>query len=181
MLKNKKLSLALASILTLSITLFGCGEKAKDMAKNAGDSVKNGADKAGEAAKKAGDAGMDLVKKITDPSMDYSKEDFKKDIDKKGYKLQKVEDSKSIFSVSNEDYTINGEKISIYEYEKNQKDKLEGDLNTVTENANTVNGAKMNWTIAPHIYKKGRIVVIYDGKNESVLTSLKEILGNPLL
>ena len=88
---------------------------------------------------------------------------------------------KSYFSAKNTDYIINDEKFSVYQYNKEDKDKLEADLRSVTDNGVKINGATMNWKTAPHIYKKGRVVVIYDGDNETALTEAKEILGSPIL
>ena len=84
-------------------------------------------------------------------------------------------------SVENDDYTINGDRLSIYEYDESAKSTLEGDLKSITDNGMMINGNKTSWTKAAHIYKKGRLVVIYDGNNESILTTLKEVLGEPLL
>ena len=60
-------------------------------------------------------------------------------------------------------------------------EKLMNDLKTITNNGATINGKAITWTAAPHVYKKGRIIVIYDGSNETTLTDLKDILGDPIL
>lgn len=195
MIKKKIIPLLIALGLITSPVLMGCnakqdmkntGEKVEDTTKNAaeeaGDLAKEGVDKAGNAIKDVGEAGADLVSKITDKTMDYSEDEFKAEMDKKGYKLQEVEESsKSPFSVDSDDYTVNGEKISVYEYDRNDSSKLEGDLRTITDNGTMINGARMNWTSAPHIYKRGRMVVVYDGNNSNLLTALQEVLGSPLL
>ncbi|MGG7177636.1 hypothetical protein ACQPU1_08595 [Clostridium paraputrificum] len=190
MVRKKIVLLVLTLSMTFSTILFGCsakktlentGDMVEEGANKVGDSVKEGVDKVGETAKDVGESGSDLISKITDTSMEYSRDDFKVALENKGYKLQKVEGSKSIFSVENDEYSINGDRISIYEYGKDDRAKLEGDIKTITENGTMINGSRMNWTSAPHIYKKGRIVVVYDGNNETTLTALKEILGNSIL
>lgn len=189
MKKKKLLALVLALSLATSTTFIGCN---KNTAENAGDKIKNGAEDVGDAAKRGiedvgegiknvGEAGVGLWDKVTDNSMTYNEDDFKKEIEKKGYKLTEIEDSKSLLSVENDDYTINGDRLSIYEYDESAKSTLEGDLKSITDNGMMINGNKTSWTKAAHIYKKGRLVVIYDGNNESILTTLKEVLGEPLL
>lgn len=204
MIKKKTLALILAVGLATSTALVGCNrstvENDKNRVENAtdnagkdvengvekiGDDVKKGAEGVGDAVKNGvndiGEAGVGLWDKVKDMSMTYDEDDFKKEIEKKGYKLNKVENSKSLLSVENDDYTINGDKISIYEYDEGAKSTLEGDLRSITDNGMMINGSKVSWTNAAHIYKKGRVIVIYDGNNESVLTALKEVLGEPLL
>lgn len=186
MIKKKVVAMVLTLSLTMLTLLVGCTKEAvEDNTKKVGDSLKNGAENVGDTVKEGaegiGEASKNLLDKITDHSMTYNEDDFEKDLESKGYKLTEVEDSKSLFSVKNDDYTLNGDKISIYEYDENDKDKLEGDLKTITDNGMIINGAKVSWTNAPHFYKKGRIIVVYDGNNESILTALKEILNKPLL
>ena len=171
MKKKKLLTLVLALCLATSTAFIGCS---KDTVENAGDKIKNGTEDVGEA-------GVGLWDKVTDDSMTYNEDDFKKEIEKKGYKLTEIEDTKSLLSVENDDYTINGDRLSIYEYDESAKSTLEGDLKSITDNGMMINGNKTSWTKAAHIYKKGRLVVIYDGNNESILTTLKDILGEPLL
>lgn len=189
MKKKKLLSLVLALGLATSTAFIGCND---NTAKNAGEDIKNGAENVGDAAKDGiedigngikdvGEKGSGLWDKVKDMSMTYNEDDFEREIENMGYKLIEVEDSKSFLSVENDDYTINGDKISVYEYDESAKGTLEADLKSITDNGMVINGNKVNWTKAPHIYKKGRIVVIYDGNSEAILTALKEILGEPLL
>ena len=179
MKKKKLLTLVLALGLATSTAFIGCS---KDTVENAGDKIKKrGIEDVGEGIKDVGEAGGGLWDKVTDDSMTYNEDDFKKEIEKKGYKLTEIEDTKSLLSVENDDYTINGDRLSIYEYDESAKSTLEGDLKSITDNGMMINGNKTSWTKAAHIYKKGRLVVIYDGNNESILTTLKDILGEPLL
>ena len=108
MKKKKILTLVLALGLATSTALIGCS---KDTAENAGDKIKNGAENVGDAAKRGiedvgegikdvGEAGVGLWDKVTDSSMTYNEDDFKKEIEKKGYKLTEIEDSKIIIIIS---------------------------------------------------------------------------------
>ena len=186
--KKKVLALMLSLGLAVSTSLIGCnddikkaGEDIKNGAEDVGDAAKNGIEDIGNDIDKMGEKGVGLWDKVKDMSMTYNEDDFENEIEKMGYKLIETDDSKSLFSVENDDYTINGDKISVYEYNESAKSTLEADLKSITDNGMMINGNKVNWSKTPHIYKKGRIVVIYDGNSESILTALKEILGEPLL
>lgn len=173
MIKRKVVSLVLVMGIFLSSFLFGCGTK--ENSNDIGKEVEEGTEK-------TGDAGSDLMSKITDNSMDYNKDDLKRDVEEKGYITNQVEDTeKPFFSVENTNYIINDEKFSVYQYNKDDKVKLEDDIKSITDNGMKINDVNMNWNKAPHIYKKGRLLVIYLGDNEIVLTEAKEILGQPIL
>lgn len=176
-MKNKKiLTLCMASCLGMSSFLFGCN--AKQDVKNTAEDVKDGVEKVGEGVKEGTES---LVDKITDNSMTYSKEDFKKDLEKNNITPESVPVEKSFFSIDSDDYTINGQRISIYEYNESDSDKLNNDIGTITDNGLMINGNSVTWKVKPHIYKKGRIVVLYDGDDATTLNTLSSILGNPIL
>lgn len=173
MIKRKVVSLAFVIGMFLSVFLLGCGTK--ETVDDIGKKVEDGAEKTGEAT-------SNLVSKITDTSMDYSKDDLKRDVEAKGFIAKEVEKTeKPYFSAENTNYIVNDEKFSVYQYNKEDKVKLEDDIKSITDNGMKINGVNMNWSKAPHIYKKGRVVIIYNGDNEIVLTEAKDILGLPIL
>jgi hypothetical protein len=172
MIKKGTFSLILAFSLAIMTSLYGCN--AKKTIEDASDNIKQGSENTVKNS-------VDLVEKIKDTSMEYGKEDFKKDLDKKGVKTETSDTTKPYFSVKSEDYKIVGGSLSVYEYDVNGKDKLLKDIGTIAENGTVINGTKISWSKAPHIYKKGRVVVIFDGDDEVTLTSLKDILGEPLI
>lgn len=171
----KRIVFSLAFVIGIFSSVFLVGCKTKEIGDNIGEKVEEGAEKTGEAT-------LDLVSKITDTSMDYNKDDLRKDVEGKGYIAKEVEETeKPYFSAENTNYIINNEKFSVYQYNKEDKIKLEDDIKSITDNGMKINGVSMNWSKAPHIYKKGRVVVVYNGDNEIVLTEAKEILGQPIL
>jgi len=173
MINRRVAPLALVMGIFLSAFLLGCGTKGN---------VEEIGKKVEEGAKKTGEATSDLMSKITDTSMDYNKDDLKRAVEEKGYIAKEVEETEKLyFSAENTNYIINDEKFSVYQYNKEDRVKLEYDIKSITENGMKINGVNMNWNKAPHIYKKGRLVVIYNGDNEIVLTEAKEILGQPIL
>ena len=173
MIKKVMFSLTFVIGIFLSIFLLGCGTK--ETVDDIGKKVEEGVEKTGEAT-------SDIVSKITDMSMDYDKDDLKKDVEAKGYIPKEVDDmEKQYFSAEKTNYIINDEKFTIYQYNKEDKLRLEDDIRSIKENGMIINGVNMNWSSAPHMYKKGRIVVIYTGDNEIVLTEAKDLLGMPIL
>ena len=179
MKRSKLLALCMASCIAVSSLLFGCN--AKEDAKNAADNVKNGVEDIGEGVKEGTES---LVDKITDDSMTYNEDDFKKELQNQGVNIQKVENSKPLFSVDSDDYilsNLNNQKISIYQYEEGDKDKIRNDIASIKDNGTTINGQKVTWNAAPHIYKKGRLLVVYDGEDSGTLDTLRDLLGIPVL
>ena len=183
MIKNQLILFIITIGITFSTILFGCNDSntSNNEMNEVGELVKEGVDNTGDAITEIGDSGTELIDKLSDKSMNYNEDDFKENLENKGYKLKEVDDSKSLFSVSNDDYIINNGKISIYQYDEKDSITLENDLKSITNNGAIINGNKMNWNKAAHIYKKGRIVVVYDGDNENIITCLKELLGTALI
>lgn len=165
---NKKKLTCLILSLGLSLSLAGCGcGKTNDGNNTAGNVIEEGA--------------ANIVDNITDTTMSYNASDFRRDLEKRGAKVEETEASQSHFSIDNKDYTIDGERISVYEYDEDAASTLKNDLSTVTNNGATINNKDVKWNKKAHIYKKGRIVVVYDGDNEKVLKVLNDTLGNSLL
>ena len=149
-----------------------------------GNVVEEGANKVGNAVKEGTNAVVDttesLVGRMTDTTMEYNKEDLKKALEKDGYKVEETTASQSHFSVDNKDFKVDGETISVYEYDANAADAIKTDLGTVTGNGAKINNKEVKWNKQGHIYKKGRLIVVYDGDNAGLIKSLNSALGNSL-
>ena len=179
---NKKKLTCLILSLGLSLSLAGCGcGKTNDGNNTAGNVIEEGANTVGDAEKDVGEGAKNIVDNITDTTMTYNEADFKKDLEKSGAKVEETEASQSHFSIDNKDYIIDGERVSVYEYDEDDASTLKNDLSTVANNGATINNKDVKWNKKAHIYKKGRIVVVYDGDNEKVLKTLNDTLGNSLL
>ena len=179
---NKKKLTCLIISLGLSLSLAGCGcGRNNDGNNTVGNVIENGANTVGDTVKDVGEGAANIVDNITDTTMDYNASDFRRDLEKSGAKVEETEASQSYFSIDNKDYTIDGERISVYEYDEDAASTLKNDLSTVTNNGATINNKDVKWNKKAHIYKKGRIVVVYDGDNEKVLKVLNDTLGNSLL
>lgn len=187
MIRKKIVALTLALFVASSSLLYGCGSSnTKEDVENAGDNVKDSAENAGEAVKDAGEAVVDgtsdIISKIKDNTMTYNEENFKADLEKASSPPSEIiNGEKSFFSVDADTFVINNQNVLVYEYKESDKNALESDLKTISNNGMTINGKDTNFKNPPHIYKKGRIVVVYDGEDNATLTTLENLLGTPIL
>jgi hypothetical protein len=81
--------------------------------------------------------------------------------------------------------TVNGEQIQVYEYASvsdasNQAARVSPDgtsFTMVSSSAGSGSAYQVDWVKPPHLYKAGRIIVIYIGTNASLMHLLVGILG----
>lgn len=181
-MNHKKVLFHIIASYLIGTSFLGCGcsvaKKTKDDISNG---VKEGVDKTENATEGIKDATVNLFDLVKDKTMDYSKEELVRDLKDKGLNVESLEDTSEYFSVEKVAYKINNDAIFIYEYSLSDEDKIKSDINSITDNGNVINGSTVKWTSKPHVYKKGRLMAIYDGKNEDTLNKLKEILGTPIL
>jgi len=81
--------------------------------------------------------------------------------------------------------TVNGEQIQVYEYASvadadKQASHISSDgtsFTTVSSSGMPVGATQVDWVKPPHLYKAGRLIVIYIGTNDAVMHLLVGILG----
>lgn len=190
MIKNKKIFALIASSLVAASFMTGCGptnvkdeveqgaDDVKDDVEDAGDDVKEGIEDAGDDVK---DATESLYEKVTDNTMQYSNEDFVKSLNEKGIEVTDFDDDTEYFTGEEYGYKVGDGIIYVYEYETDDIEEIKTDINSIKDNGNQIKDEVVQWTKAPHIYKKGRILVVYDGNDESLLNNLKEMLGDSIV
>lgn len=179
-----------AILLILSLTIvtgvfMGCstGEKVVEDTKNV---VDKGVDMTKDALEKGkemitGDKTPGkVIENYTDNKKvsDYNLENFKVDMESKGYTVEIMSKDKDFFDSPKFEIKIGDSKVLVYDYE--ELTTLEKDISGVTENGLVVSGTKVSWEKTPHYYKKGELLVIYDGENTNIITSLEEVLGTEL-
>ncbi len=81
-----------------------------------------------------------------------------------------------VLSGSGETVQVNRETIQVYEFADG---KAAQDEAAKVQPNGTVPGVTVNWPGQPHFYRKERIVVIYPGNDQAVLTALEAALGKP--
>ncbi|MEG2108146.1 hypothetical protein [Clostridium sp.] len=177
MKKNKLNKLILLATIFTSISILGC-----NAAKEGVNDAKNTVEKATEDVKKGTE---DMVNKFTEEETKYDKSAFIKDLEAKGFEPKSdgtIKDDKyKVTSIDGEMLKIKGGELRVYEYKTDQKESLNSDINSIQENGYNINGNKIEWKVSPHFYRKGRVVVIYDGDSQDVMKVLSEILGSPFI
>lgn len=181
MIKKRLLPLLMAISISYSVLLAGCG--CSQNTKNSADEVAQDAKDVKDDVKKGiDDTGAMLSSKITDTSMDYSMTELEKDLGSAGVDYSIEASKESLFTVDEKVLKISdGSEVRLYEYATDASAELNKDLDTVTDQGKYINGKAVEWTSNPHIYKKGRIVAVYDGNDKKTLSTLSDVLGEPIL
>ena len=81
-----------------------------------------------------------------------------------------------VLSGTGDTVQVNSETIQVYEY--SDAKAAQDDASKVQPNG-TVPGVSVTWPGQPHFYRKERIVVVYPGTDQKVLTALEAALGKP--
>ena len=83
--------------------------------------------------------------------------------------------TQDFFSPEGSIITINGQDVQVFEYENNEA--MENEASQVAPDGGSVGTSMMMWMDAPHFYKAGRVIVIYIGSDEQILTLLQSVIG----
>jgi len=70
---------------------------------------------------------------------------------------------------------VNGADVQVFEYES--KEAMESEASQVAPDGGSVGTSMMMWMDTPHFYKSGRVMVLYVGSDETVLSLLEQVLG----
>lgn len=182
---KKKAIIGLLSLTMMTGVFVSCSttEKVVDDTKNA---VEKGTDMTKDALEKGkemitGDnTEGKIIENYTDNTKvsDYNLENFKSDMESEGYDVKIISKSKDFFDAPKFEVEIGANKLSVYDYE--DMTTLEKDISAITENGYVVSGTKLNWAKEPHYYKKGELLVIYDGDDTEIINYLDKFLGSEL-
>ena len=93
--------------------------------------------------------------------------------------------SQPFMTVEGRTLTVNSEQIQVYEYASGaDADKQASHISpdgtsftTVSSSGMPVGATQVDWVKSPHLYKAGRIIVIYIGTNNAVIHLLIRVLG----
>jgi hypothetical protein len=84
--------------------------------------------------------------------------------------------SQEFFSVEGQFITINGtEDIQVFEYPSGEE--MESDASQIAPDGGSIGTTMINWVDNPHFYKSGRILILYIGNNETILSLLEKVMG----
>ncbi len=83
--------------------------------------------------------------------------------------------SQPFFSVTGYKITLNGGEVQVFEY----KDAAAADADAaqVSPDLKVVGNTMVEWVGPPHLYKKGRLLALYEGESSAVVTVLESVLG----
>ena len=70
---------------------------------------------------------------------------------------------------------VHGADVQVFEYES--AEAMENDASQVAPDGGSVGTSMMMWMDTPHFYKSGRVIVLYVGSDETVLSLLERVLG----
>lgn len=71
---------------------------------------------------------------------------------------------------------VRSEEIRVYEYDS--ADSMEAEAAKVAADASSIDGKPAEWEATPHLFKDGRILVVYVGDNAETVDLLRSILGD---
>jgi hypothetical protein len=83
--------------------------------------------------------------------------------------------SQAFFSPEGSIIKVNGADVQVFEYES--VEAMESEASQVAPDGGSIGTSMVTWVDTPHFYKAGRIIVLYVGSDESVLSLLKNALG----
>ncbi|MBU3087472.1 hypothetical protein [Clostridium gasigenes] len=171
---KKRVVISLLTLATIITVFVSCStnEKSIDNTKNIvekGKEMITGDETTGKTVKNYSDN-----KKVSD----YNLENFKLDMESKNYRVEIIAKDKDFFDAPKFEVEIGEDKVSAYDYE--ELSTLEKDTSAITEKGLVINGTKSSWNKTPHYYKKGELLIIYDGDDIKIINSLYEILGSEL-
>jgi hypothetical protein len=97
--------------------------------------------------------------------------------------VEKGEIHESFFDVEGRSVTVNGSAIQVFEYANTEA--MEAEASCVSSEGFTITKEKgdigvgycVGWINPPHFYKAGRIIVIYIGDDDSIISLLENALG----
>lgn len=85
------------------------------------------------------------------------------------------------FTVPGRRVTVNGNNISVYEFEN--AEAMEAEASCVIPSGFGIDcedrSARVSWIVPPRFYKEGRIIVLYPGEDHQTISLLEDLLGKP--
>lgn len=85
--------------------------------------------------------------------------------------------SQPLFGVEGNIIKVNETDVQVFEYEG--VEEMELDSSQITSDGSSSATTVITWIDTPHFYKSGRLIVLYVGRNEAILSLLESALGPP--
>ncbi|MCR6515765.1 MAG: hypothetical protein ACRC1T_15170 [Clostridium chrysemydis] len=170
-MKNK---LIITLIATATILGFaGCG--AKEMVDDTKNKVENATERATDDIKNTTE---NIKNDFSDEMLNLKLDDFIKKVEDKGYNVENLKESTDKnynFNGKLDKLKINNEEIIIFEYP--DKESLDKEVDKISNNSYLADGGKIDTNNPPQIFRSGKLLFIYNGKNQEITNLLTDILG----
>lgn len=173
-MKNK---LIITLIVTATILGFaGCG--AKEVVDDTKNKIENATEKATDDIKNTTES---IRNDFSEEMLNLKLNDFIKKVEDKGYKVENLKES------SDKNYNLNGkadklkinnDEITIFNYP--DKESLDKEIEKMSNNSYLADGAKIDTDNPPQIYRSGKLLFIYNGKNQEIIKLLNDIIGTKI-
>lgn len=83
--------------------------------------------------------------------------------------------SQAFFSPEGNIIKVNDADIQVFEYES--AEAMESEASQVAPDGGSIGTSMVAWVDTPHFYKTGRMIVLYVGSDETILSLLEKALG----
>jgi hypothetical protein len=83
--------------------------------------------------------------------------------------------SQPFFTADGNIIKVNGADVQVFEYENSEA--MELDSSQIAPDGSSNATTMITWMDTPHFYKSGRIIALYVGSDETVLSLLESVLG----
>ncbi|MGI9067981.1 MAG: hypothetical protein ACR2HX_16465 [Pyrinomonadaceae bacterium] len=90
--------------------------------------------------------------------------------------LTKEKVRQPFFSMAGRIININGEPVQAFEYAT--PSAAAADASRVSDDGNTIGTSKPTWMATPHFFKSGKVMVLYLGRNQTIVDLLRTVLSN---
>ncbi len=84
--------------------------------------------------------------------------------------------SQPFFSMAGRIININGEAVQVVDY--GTSSAAEANARRVSADGTTIGTSKPSWMAPPHFFKRRKLIVLYVGRNQTIVDLLRKVLGN---
>lgn len=83
--------------------------------------------------------------------------------------------SQPFLSVQGQILRVNGEDVQVFEYP--DPTVLQADTSQISPDGSSTSTTMITWIATPHFFSSGRLLVLYVGDNDDLLSTLEQMLG----
>ena len=84
--------------------------------------------------------------------------------------------SQPFLAVSGRVIEVDNADVQVFEYPDTTAANADADM--VSADGSSVGSTMISWVATPHFYKSGKLIVLYVGDNQAMISTLREVLGS---